>query len=290
MKKILLATTVLVGTAGFASAEVTLSGNGRMGITYVETAAAGDKETSFNSRVRASVSMSASTDGGLEFGGSFGIHDAGAAAGGTEGSVFISGAFGKLTMGGTDSAAQNAVGQLAGVGYAGNGDHNEIGYLTSGDKEMALYSYSASGFTGYVSVGQPDNAADTFSVGAAYSTDAFGVALGYEDSDSAGTASDATQTSVSASATFSGVTAKAIYMTRDTAGFDPESYGLSATYAMDAVSVTGFYRQEETSATNTAYFQGIGASYSLGGGATLAGGIVNNDGLTKADLGVNFSF
>ena len=133
MKKILLATTVLVGTAGFASAEVTLSGNGRMGITYAETAAVGDKETSFNSRVRASVNMSASTDGGLEFGGSFGIHDAGAAAGGTEGSVFISGAFGKLTMGGTDSAAQNAVGQLAGVGYTGLGDHNEVAQLADVD-------------------------------------------------------------------------------------------------------------------------------------------------------------
>ena len=290
MKKILLATTVLVGTAGFASAEVTLSGNGRMGITYAETAAVGDKETSFNSRVRATISMSSSTDSGLEFGGSFGVHDAVAAAAGTEGTVFISGAFGKLSMGGNDSAAQNAVGQLAGVGYTGNGDHNEIGYLTSGDRESALYSYSASGFTGYLSVGQPDNAADTYSLGAAYSTDTFSVAVGYEDSDSAGTAADATQTSVSASATFSGVTAKAIYMTRDTAGFDPESYGLSASYTMDAITVTGFYRQEETSATNTAYFQGIGASYSLGGGATLAGGIVNNDGLTKADLGVNFSF
>ena len=286
MKKILLATTVLVGTAGFASAEVTLSGNGRMGITYAETAAAGDKETSFNSRVRASVSMSASTDGGLEFGGSFGIHDAGAAAGGTEGSIFISGAFGKLTMGGTDSAAQNAVGQLAGVGYAGTGDGNEIGYLTSGDKEMALYSFSASGFTGYASVGQPDNADDTFSVGAAYATDAFTVAVGYEDSSVVGT-----QTSVAASATVSGVTAKAIYMTRDNvAGFDPSSYGLSATYAMDAVSLTVYARQQETSDTDTAYFQGVGASYSLGGGATLAGGIANADGLTKADLGVNFSF
>ena len=290
MKKILLATTVLVGTAGFASAEVTLSGNGRMGITYAETAAVGDKETSFNSRVRASISMSSSTDSGLEFGGSFGVHDAVAAAGGTEGSVFISGAFGKLSMGGNDSAAQSAVGQLAGVGYTGNGDHNEIAYLTSGDRENALYSYSASGFTGYLSVGQPDNAADTYAIGAAYSTDTFSVAVGYEDSDSAGTAADATQTSVSASATFSGVTAKAIYMTRDTAGFDPESYGVSASYAMDAITVTGFYRQEETSATNTAYFQGIGASYSLGGGATLAGGIANADGLTKADLGVNFSF
>jgi outer membrane protein OmpU len=286
MKKILLATTVLVGTAGFASADVTLSGNGRMGIVNAETVIANDKETSFNSRVRASVNLSASSDGGLEFGGSFGIHDAGAAAAGTEGSVFISGAFGKLTMGGTDSAAQNAVGQLAGVGYAGTGDGNEIAYLTGGDKEMALYTFSASGLTAHVSVGQPDNADDTFSVGAAYATDAFSVAVGYEDSSVNGT-----QTSVAASATASGVTAKVIYMTRDnTVGFDPTSMGVSATYSMDAVSLTGYYRQQETSATTTATFTGIGGSYSLGGGATLAGGVADADGLARADLGVTFSF
>ena len=310
MKKILLATTVLVGTAGFAFADVTLSGNGRMGITSVQsidtndTVSTADDETvtttAFDSRARASVNMSASTDGGLEFGGSFGIHDNAGAAAGTAGSVFISGAFGKLTMGSTDSAAQNAVGQLAGVGYADNGSHNEIGYLTGGDTEMALYSYSASGFTGYVSVGQPAPVVkadyidgDTFSVGAAYATDAFSVAVGYESRNAELAINDATQLSVAASATMSGLTAKVIYMTvdnADAASFDPSSMGLSATYAMDAVSVTGYIRQQEVSDDETASFSGIGASYSLGGGATLAGGIANADGLTKADLGVNFSF
>ena len=307
MKKILLATTVLVGTAGFASAEVTLSGNGRMGITYAESNVPGAKETSFNSRVRASVNMSASTDGGLEFGGSFGIHDAatrlvpdgddadllpdtaGGANDGLEGTVFISGAFGKLSMGSTDNAAKNAVGEIDGVGYTGLGDHNEVGYYNS-DKEMALYSYSVSGFTGFLSVGQPDNAEDNYALGASYKTDTFSVGIGYEDVDAAGTASDKTAVTVSASGTFSGVTAKAIYATEDVAvGADWESYGVSAKYTLDAVSVTGFYRQAER-AGNTDYFQGIGASYSLGGGATLAGGVVNNNGQTKADLGVNFSF
>jgi outer membrane protein OmpU len=66
--------------------------------------------------------------------------------------------------------------------------------------------------------------------------------------------------------------------------------GLSATYAMDAVSLTAYYRQQETSATNTDTYTGMGASYSLGGGATLAGGIADADGLARADLGVNFSF
>jgi len=299
MKKILLATTVLVGTAGFAAADVTLSGNGRMGVVYAEKTAAspaGYEELSFNSRVRASVNMSSTTDGGLEFGGSFGIHDAVAAAAGTEGSVFISGAFGKLTMGATDSASQNANGQLAGVGYTGIGDHNEIGYLTSGDKETALYSYSTAGFTGFLSVGQPDAlagglAADTWSLGAKYATDTFGVAVGYEELDSAVAGADQTQLTASASGTFSGVTAKVIYTKVDNeAGLDPESYGLSASYAMDAVTVTGFLRVADLTATDTGVYTGIGASYSLGGGATLAGGLVNNDGQTKADLGVNFSF
>jgi outer membrane protein OmpU len=286
MKKILLATTMLVGTAGFAAADVTLSGNGRMGIVNAETVAAGDKETAFDSRVRASVNLSASSDGGLEFGGSFGIHDNAGAAAGTAGSVFISGAFGKLTMGSTDSAAQNAVGQLAGVGYAGTGDGNEIAYLTGGDTEMALYTFSSAGLTAHVSLGQPSNADDTFSVGAAYATDAFSVAFGYEDSSVQGT-----QTSVAASATTSGVTAKVIYMTRDNVtGFDPSSMGLSATYAMDAVSLTAYYREQETSDTDTATFTGIGAAYTLGGGATLAGGVADNNGLARADLGVNFSF
>lgn len=300
MKKILLATTVLVGTAGIAAADVTLSGNGRMGVVYAEKTAAspvGYEELSFNSRVRASVNLSATTDGGLEFGGSFGIHDAAAAANGTEGSVFISGAFGKLTMGATDSASQNANGQLAGVGYTGIGDHNEIGYLTSGDKEVALYSYSAAGFTGFLSVGQPDslaagsNPADTFSLGAKYATDTFTVGLGYESLDSAVAGADQTQLTASASGTFSGVTAKVIYTKVDNeAGLDPESYGVSATYALDAVSITGFLRVADLTATDTGVYTGIGASYSLGGGATLAGGIANNDGQTKADLGVNFSF
>jgi len=305
MKKILLATTVLVGTAGFASAEVTLSGNGRMGITSTQSVNSDDQTittTAFDSRVRADVGLSASTDGGLEFGGSFGIHDAGPASAGTAGSVFISGAFGKLAMGSTDSAAQNAVGQLAGVGYTGVGSHNEISYLTGGDTEMALYSYSASGFTGYVSVGQPAPVVkddytdgDTFSVGAAYSADAFSVAVGYENRNADAADDDATQLSVAASATMSGVTAKVLYTKTDNGGedaIDPASYGVSATYAMDAVSLTGFLRVADsaTDAEDTEVYSGIGASYSLGGGATLAAGVANADGLTKADLGVNFSF
>ncbi|MEY4697508.1 MAG: hypothetical protein RIT14_1936, partial [Pseudomonadota bacterium] len=57
MKKILLATTILVGTAGFAAAEVALSGDARMGIVNNGT------DTTFSSRARVSFTMSGETDG-----------------------------------------------------------------------------------------------------------------------------------------------------------------------------------------------------------------------------------
>ena len=49
----------------------------------------------------------------------------------------ISGAFGKISMGDNDSAAQAGVGQVAGVGYTGNGDFNEITYIGQADALVA---------------------------------------------------------------------------------------------------------------------------------------------------------
>lgn len=280
MKKILLATTLLAGTAGFAAAEVTLSGDGRMGVTFTEgqdKTAASESNLAFSSRARVKFTLSGTTDGGLEFGGSFRSHDSVGAAAGTAGSVFVSGAFGKLTMGDIDSAAQNAVGQLAEVGYTGLGTGNEIGYLTSGDDEGALYEYSNAGFTGFLSVGQPSNLTDTYALGAKYSTDTFSVGVGYEDD------SFDTQTSISASGTFSGVTVMGLYSAKDVAG--TEAYGLSASYTMDALTVDAYY-VDNFGAEN----KGIGATYSLGGGAAVEGGIADLDGNARADLGVTFSF
>ena len=294
MKKILLATTVLVGTAGFAAAEVSLSGNARMGVTYDEGNV--NNEVAFNSRVRANVTMSGETDGGLSFGGTFGIHDAGDAADGLAGTVYISGAFGKLAMGDTSSAAENAVGDFVELGYAGMGAGNENTFISTGDNEMALYTYSAGAITFMASVGQPDNTDPnpltlvnenvggdntTYSVAVKYDTDAFSVALGYEDIGAVDHIIGA------ATATFSGVTVKAVYGTANDIDFD--QYGLGMSYKMDAMTLEAYYRTTDDAGTDADYY-GIGAEYDLGGGATLAGGIGDADGDTVADLGVKFSF
>ena len=64
MKKVLLATSVLAMTAGFASAEVTVSGTARMGVI----ADFGDADPAFTSRVRIIFTASGETDSGLSFG------------------------------------------------------------------------------------------------------------------------------------------------------------------------------------------------------------------------------
>ena len=311
MKKILLASTMLVGTAGFAAAEVTLSGDGRMGITYNEAFVG--NEMAFNSRARVTFKMSGETDGGLSFGATFRADNAaasptvdleclfdaptpedaeecfgtaGGAVNGAAGSVFISGAFGKLSMGDVSSAAENAVGDLVGVGYTGIGDGNEMIYLTTGDNEMALYEYSAGSFTGYASLGQPDNRGTldetTYSVGAKYSTDAFTVAAGYEK------AGDVNHAIIGASATFSGVTVEGIY---GKASGDFEQYGIGASYTADALTVKAYWSTDNAGVGGADRdFYGIGADYALGGGAVLKGGIADFDGTTRADLGVTFSF
>ncbi|MBL9050855.1 MAG: porin, partial [Tabrizicola sp.] len=180
MKKILLATSALVMVAGAAAAEVTVSGSARMGILD-DFGAVG---AVFSSRARVNFDMSGESDTGFSFGASFRADNADEANDdGTAGSVWVSGAFGKLSMGDVDGAATAAVGQVDGVGYTGLSDLNEITYIGGGTKESILYEYSAGSFTGYLSAGQREVAAETFAVGAKYAAGNFTVSAGYEDDD-----------------------------------------------------------------------------------------------------------
>ena len=239
-------------------------------------------DLSFSSRARVKFTLAGTTDGGLEFGGSFRAHQADGAAEGTNGSVFIKGGFGTLTMGDIDSAAQNAVGQIAGVGYTGLGTLNEIAYVSSGDDEGLLYEYSASGFTAYLSAGQPDNGDDTASVGVKYATDTFTVGLG------ADTGSGSDQYAASVAATVAGASLTALYSSTESAGVTTTAAGLSAAYTMGTTTITAFGLDNGDSQN-----LGLGASYDLGGGASLVGGLVRGDSTdndVNADLGVTFSF
>lgn len=343
MKKFLLATSVLVATAGFASAEVTLSGDARMGVIDPF----GDTDISFTSRARVTFTLSGESDSGLAFGGSFradnaggltiqngadGVFDItdpddlnnGGATLGRAGSVFISGTFGKLSMGDVDGAALAAVGQVSGVGLTGLGDLNEITYMSGQQTFLnaptALYEYSTNGFTFYFSMSNPgyepidlnddgivdagDGVDMVIAAGAKYAIDNYSFGLGYENSDFEGTGGQENIV-LGASGTWGGFTLKAEGSSADGA-VDGTQYAFSVDYAMDAWGFTAFYNDEsglefgdnaaynaardavEGDQWSTSAAYGIGVSYDLGGGASVVGGYAydtSDDSSTCDDAG-----
>ena len=307
MKKILLATTVLAATTGFAAAEVTLSGDARMGIisnfdtllddpltTTVDESLITESDLAFTSRARVKFTLSGSTDGGLEFGASFRADNAGAASSGDAGSVFISGAFGKLSMGDVDGAANAAVGHVSGVGLTGLGDLNESTYIGNGSgvtDPSALYEYSTGDLTIYASATNPGPDAaktlDAYSIAAKYALGDYTVALGYETVNNV-TSDD--QIIAGVSATFGAATVKAKYGQANVGLLSGNQYAVSVDYKMDALTVTAFYNNKVDIGGQEAY--GLGASYDLGGGASLVGGYSQNQTSNEAayDLGVSMSF
>ncbi len=218
MKKILLATTMLAGTAGFAAAEVAISGYAEMGIR-----GGSEVNTQFHQDVDVTFTMSGETDGGLSFGTSIDLDEAGATD--TDGSsyaVFVSGTFGTITMGDTDGALDWAVTEVgmgsalgddhtSHAGYSGNGGfaffddeslQNDVGIgLDDGyDGQIVRYEYSFGDFGVAASLEMfDDNAAnptagdgniDAFGqtwepqaiigLGAKYSANGLSVGLGYQ--------------------------------------------------------------------------------------------------------------
>jgi outer membrane protein OmpU len=353
MKKLLLATSILAGTASIAAAEITLSGDARMGFlnNVLFDTLTQDDDTGFTSRARVQFTFSGETDGGLSFGASFRADNASSASSGTAGSVFLSGAFGKISMGDVDGAALSAVGHVDGVGLTGLGDKNESAYIANGgldDDDLndfdivnatsltgdpsVVYEYTTGNIGLFASVTDPGFDTNVFAVpadgiawalGANYTTDAYKFGIGYEDlqvDEQGGAAGfDADHLTLGADATFGAFTGKVRWGTADidafdglgaTAGADFDQWSVSGTYTADALAVTAFYAnkqfdftgltavQEADNVTDLSTF-GLGASYDLGGGASLVGGVVDSerelgDGSSSSDtgydLGVSFSF
>jgi outer membrane protein OmpU len=301
MKKILLASTALVLSAGVAAAEVKVGGDGRMGI--IDTF--GDGDIAFTSRIRISFAASGQTDGGLTFGGSIRADNAVGGVGvmpngQVSGSVFISGAFGRLTMGDVSGAAEAAVGDVSGVGLTGLGDLNEATYLSNSARGRSAmrYDYTTGAFGIHLSADNPNDLIippltarvidDAYSVALTYNGGAFKAGLGYENASVGGVSTD--HIVVGGSATFAGATLKAFYGTAD-GGIDGEQYGLSIDYAIDALTLTAFYVDKDTTALGSTGY-GLGAAYDLGGGATLKGGYARNDTTSEDafDFGIALTF
>jgi len=135
MKKVLFATTALVATAGMAAADISLSGSAEMGLKGGDsindtTGVVTVDTTEFVQDIEVTFSLSGESDDGLSFGASIqldeaagpDVDDAGTA-------VYISGAWGKLTLGDTDGGFDYAMDEVpSGPGSLTDNNTSHSGY------------------------------------------------------------------------------------------------------------------------------------------------------------------
>lgn len=305
MKKVLFATTALVASAGFAAAEVDLSGGAEMGII-----GGSGVETQFLQSIDIRFSATGETDNGLSFGATIDLDDAVDMA--TQGAfgqdivdvttspdfnVFISGGFGTLTMGDTDGAFDWAYGEVNVVG--GSIADDETGHagffdgtgLDGGnDSQVLRYDYSFGDFAVAASVELDDTTTgdDIWGLGLTYGTDFGGIAvdfgLGYQ------TNSTNDIIGLTAAADFgNGFQAALGYVDFDGfTGLDSH-WGVGLGYTMDALSIGINYGEyEATGGTSTDGF-GLAIGYDLGGAEVLFG-YGDSTGADTWSLGVAMSF
>ena len=285
MKRVFLASTALMLTAGLAAAEVSVGGDGRMGVKSLD---GGDVE--FSSRVRVSFSASGESDNGLSFGGSIRADNANGGASGMSGSFSVSGAFGTLAMGDTDTAAKAAVGNVGAVGYTDLNERNKIRYLRK-TAPNALWSYSMGDLDLYASA--DNNVGDgedrTFSGAMGYSIGTVGVGVGVERDG------DMQNVVASVNAGLGDASVKLVFGSYDDddSATDDDAYAASASFVSGPATFSAYFSSNPEHLANTGgeHF-GIGAAFDLGGGAVLKGGFEDGDGQEDAsfDLGISMSF
>jgi len=272
-------------------------------------------DTSAANRMRFSLKASGETDSGISYGVSGRFEQSNTT---TSGSQFVSGAFGKISMGDLDGADEVAAGGgVAGVGLTGLGDTNDIAYQSS-DHNLG-YEFSTSGMTFAYSQNTAVQSGSNSAMGLKYSGDMGGatVSIGVGQSK-VGTAS---QSTISAAVSSGGLTIKAYSSSNDngpatgavaaaavqltsTAGALTTSYALptvvsanndtdqtalSISYTMDAMSVTAFSKTVSSTGAVDMDYSGLGFAYDLGG-VTLKAGVVDNNDQQLVDFGLSFSF
>ncbi len=313
MKKVLLATTALALSAGVAYAEVSVSGNARMGLQYskdardlngdLDTLDAGEAAGSTRIEKRMTIDMvgTAETSSGITFGAKLRMRsNESKAFSGAGARVYMQTSGFELAMGNIDGAIDSmpnlyspSVG-LTGLGWQGvvtntaaKGAFGWDSYSSSGNGAEGIEAiYSAGAFTGHVSYSDQDlssGASAQKRAGAygAYTFNDWTVALGVQRSSIA--AEDKTVLTVGGKIGDYGVGIGFA----DNDGVRKIALNGSATFGATTVSA---YVADEDSAAATDLSIGLGASYDLGGASVVGGVERGATGNTRADLGVSFSF
>jgi len=304
MKKLLIATTALVMTAGMASAEVKMTGDARFGLSYSEANMTNEWTTEY--RLRAKFNFSGTTDGGLDFGASFILNGSAPGTRLSEGGVvdlngdgdtldtvtvqsdntsdavvWVGGSWGTVTVGEVDTGDDSVGLGLADIGYKGIGLDDVAESLYAGTSANINYTGTFGAITVALSYDLPVSqapASDDWAIGVGYKGDGYTVALGY-DSDEVLT--------IGGGATFGAISFNAMYSSDD--ALSRAAWGASASYKLNsATTITVAYADDDYVSTDASY--GVNATYNLGGGAKLLAGIGSVDGVSEAEVGMTFTF
>ncbi|MFY0693287.1 MAG: porin [Paracoccaceae bacterium] len=199
MKKVLLASTALVALTGAAAAEISIKGYAEMGIAGGDryddsTTTIVEDDATFWQDFTITIDASGETDAGMGFGMHIEFEESNGATA-TNGSasydnesVFISGSWGKLTLGETDGALDKVNTEVALAGGSIADDETEhagynggSGFDGSHDNQILRYDYSMGAFmfsasleqanNGYAGTASPSTAVgdDNVAVGVKYS-------------------------------------------------------------------------------------------------------------------------
>lgn len=296
MKKVLLATTAVVLSAGVAAADVAVSGNARMGLQYDSVTS----NTRIEKRMTINLDGSVETSSGMTFGARMRLRSNEAASTFTTGArVYMKTGGVEIAMGNINGAIESMPGLydpsvgLTGLGWgglvtntAGMGYWGWDAYSSSGNgAEGVEIIYTGGAFTGHLSYSEPvlssgAVASETIALVGAYTMNDWTVALGFQDSPNA--ARDKVVLTVGGKLGDYNVG----FGIADNNGVQKIALNGSATFG--ATTVSAYVADEDTAGTDTSY--GLGVSYDLGGAAVVGGISHDAFGVDRADLGVQFSF
>ncbi|RME16452.1 MAG: hypothetical protein D6801_05490 [Alphaproteobacteria bacterium] len=281
MKKVLLASTILVGTAGFAAADTanfSFSGAASFGFAY-SNLAGGTGTPTVSSEFTAA--MSSTTDGGLNFGSSITVSSA--SRGMDDDNTTTT--FGTVTTSGSSISDANAYVSGDWGKFSVSYDANVAG-ITTDDNVTFAYSNTWGDFTVDAAYSwMPGAGNDTASLGGTYSMGAYSVYATLNMDEVGGWGLDNIDFGGSASMSgFSaGVDANYDLVTKDL------TWKATAGYGTGAWSLGVFVEDDDT--LNGVDF-GANGSYDLGGGMNISAALIRDNDLklyvAEASVGMSF--
>ena len=283
MRKTLLATTALVTMSGAAYADdnlqVAITGSAEMGI-----ADGGSGDAMFHQDVDVNFKMTAMTDAGLTFGTAVDLDEDAGAVGADDGgvAVYVSGPFGKVTMGDVDGGfdfAMDEVNQGAGAiadnhtGHAGFNGNSGLDGNGGNDGQILQYHNTFGSLGVALSFEQEDGGGANGDIIGAGVTGGFGdvtLGVGFQTHDNANIAG------ASVTASFGDITGRLNYsrLSHDVDG-DTTHMGVGATYTLGSTAVNVNFGQKDADGAESSGF-GVAAQYDLGGGAKVQFGYGNS--------------